>query len=106
MMNIVTIDEFGLGYQAGLRAGDTIISINDHPVTDILDYRYLVSEDEIDVVFERDGSRHNILVLNENYEDLGIEFEPMHFKCCGNKCIFCFIDQNPKGLRSSLYFKD
>lgn len=95
--------------EAGIEAGDIIVSINNCEFRDVLEYRYLVSEPEIEVeVLKKDGSAEIINMVND-YEDPGIEFETgliddaQH--CC-NRCIFCFIDQLPEGMRETVYFKD
>ena len=95
--------------EAGLEAGDIILSINGNEFYDILEYRFLTSESEVVLdVLKTNGDREEITIEND-YEDLGIEFEnslidkPQH---CKNKCIFCFIDQLPEGMRETVYFKD
>lgn len=95
--------------EAGLEAGDIILSINGNEFYDILEYRFLTSESEVVLdVLKKNGDTEEITIEND-YEDLGIEFEnslidkPQH---CRNKCIFCFIDQLPDGMRETVYFKD
>lgn len=95
--------------KAGLRAGDLLVSINGHEIGDVLDYRFYLAETSIDLSFIRDGKTKTIRIKKQEYDDIGLDFEtPLMDKkhSCENKCIFCFIDQLPKGLRSSLYFKD
>ncbi|MBO5059568.1 MAG: DUF512 domain-containing protein [Clostridia bacterium] len=103
------IEPGSLAEEAGLAAGDVLQKINGHVFHDILEYRYLISETEVELeVLKQDGSTEIITVEND-YEDLGIEFRqglidtPQH---CKNKCIFCFIDQLPPGMRETVYFKD
>jgi len=95
--------------EAGLKKGDRIISINGNDFRDILEYRFLTSEYEVVLeVIKENGDREEITIEND-YEDLGIEFENSLIdtaQSCRNKCIFCFIDQLPPGMRETVYFKD
>lgn len=95
--------------EAGIVPGDKIISINGHDFCDILEYRYLISEYETEVeILKKNGDIEQVLFEND-YEDLGIEFSNALIdtaQSCRNKCIFCFIDQLPKGMRETVYFKD
>lgn len=94
---------------AGIKAGDELIKINGEAPLDILEYRYLAAEYEVELEIKKANGRTEFLIIENDYEDLGIEFEvglidePQH---CRNKCIFCFIDQLPKGMRETVYFKD
>ena len=94
-----------------LERGDILLSINDTPVEDIFDYRYLIADEEL-VLLVQKGSSGEIweLEIEKEYsEDLGIIFENGlmdDYRSCSNRCIFCFIDQLPKGMRDTLYFKD
>ena len=95
--------------RAGVRPGDTLVSVNGHPINDVLDYRFYLTERRILLSLLRDGRELTCVIKKKEYDDIGLEFEtPLMDKkhSCENKCIFCFIDQLPKGLRSSLYFKD
>ncbi|MBC8570941.1 DUF512 domain-containing protein [Zongyangia hominis] len=89
--------------------GETLVSINGHPIADVLDYRFYMTEERLLLELERDGRRRRVRVRKDEYEDLGLEFatylmDRQH--SCKNKCIFCFVDQMPPGMRDSLYFKD
>lgn len=90
--------------------GDELISINGQRVRDILDYRYLCNEEELLVLIKKpDGEEWELEIEKEFEEDLGLEFENNfmdEYHSCRNKCIFCFIDQMPPGMRETLYFKD
>lgn len=93
----------------GIKAGDSLVKISGHEITDFLDYQFYTKESKISVVFEREGKTKAVWVKKGEDEDLGLEFETYLMdeqRHCKNKCIFCFIDQNPKGLRESIYFKD
>lgn len=96
--------------EIGLEAGDYLYKINDQIVYDFLDYQYLCSEENLELyIRKRDGEEWLVDIEKEAEEDLGLEFmEPVFdgIKRCRNKCIFCFVDQMPEGLRESLYCKD
>ena len=93
----------------GIRTGDLLISVNGHPITDILDYRYYLCEKRLSVLLCRDGEEYTVHIKKDEYDDIGLEFETFLMDkkhSCRNKCIFCFIDQLPRGMRDTLYFKD
>jgi putative radical SAM enzyme (TIGR03279 family) len=96
--------------EAGIKPGDRILSVDGEPFFDILEYNFLTSSECYEVkLIKEDGDYEIIEVINSYGEDLGIIFErPLidKAKSCSNNCIFCFIDQLPKGLRKPLYFKD
>lgn len=90
-------------------AGDRLLSINGMPVADVMDYRYLTADETLVVEIEKpDGEIWELDIEKDYEEDLGIEFpeQMLETKTCKNNCIFCFIDQLPKGMRESLYVKD
>lgn len=96
-------------HKKGILAGDTLIKISGHEITDFLDYQFYTKDSKISLVFERDGKTKALWIKKGEDEDLGLEFETYLMdkeRRCKNKCIFCFIDQNPKGMRESIYFKD
>lgn len=100
-----------IAYEVGAQPGDLLVSINNQPVTDALDYHFLVENEEIDVLIRKPNGEEWLLEIEKkDYdESLGIEFENNlmdEYKSCSNQCIFCFIDQLPKGMRDTLYFKD
>ena len=95
--------------ELGLKAGDVIISINGKEIEDELELRFYEAAEFITLEVEIDGEREIIDIENPDMESLGVEFESALFgnaKHCSNKCIFCFIDQMPPGMRETLYFKD
>ncbi|MBE6577067.1 MAG: DUF512 domain-containing protein [Ruminococcaceae bacterium] len=95
--------------KAGLMAGDVLVSINKNIINDVLDYRFYLANKSITLVILRDGKQKKVKIKKQEYDDIGLDFEtPLMDKkhSCENKCVFCFIDQLPKGMRSSLYFKD
>ncbi|BAH06302.1 DUF512 domain-containing protein [Clostridium kluyveri] len=93
-----------------MEVGDYLISINNTKVKDIIDYKFLISDDYVEVEIQKKSGEIWTLEIEKEYdEDLGVEFEDAILdkpKSCHNKCIFCFIDQMPKGMRKTLYFKD
>ncbi len=100
----------GIGEEAGIEIGDKLIAINGQFIEDIIEYKYCLAEEYLEVEIEKPNGEAWILEIDKGYDDdLGIEFDnPIltHMRSCQNKCIFCFIDQLPKGMRESLYFKD
>lgn len=97
-------------YRHGIVPGDVLISINNKEIFDVLDYRFYQTNSRITLVIESSsGSKREIDIKKGEYEEIGLEFESYLMdsqKRCKNKCVFCFIDQLPKGMRESLYFKD
>ncbi len=93
-----------------IEPGDVLLSVNGQVPEDVFDYRYLISDEEIVVlVRSADGEEWEYEIEKEYGEDLGLEFENGlmdDYRSCRNKCIFCFIDQLPEGMRDTLYFKD
>ena len=96
--------------ELNLNGGDEIISVNSVVPKDIIEYSFLVLDEELELYVKRKSGEEEIFEIEKDYgEDLGISFESAVFdrvKPCANKCIFCFVDQQPKGLRKSLYVKD
>ncbi|BES65385.1 DUF512 domain-containing protein [Gottschalkiaceae bacterium SANA] len=96
--------------EVGIQSGDRLISINGVAVNDIIEYRFLIAGESILVLIEKvNGEQWEIEVEKEYDDDLGILFHNQLLGCahhCKNKCLFCFVDQNPKGMRKTLYFKD
>ncbi len=103
------VEPGSLAEEAGIVPGDKLISINSHSFSDILEYKFLVSEPEVELEVEKADGSVEIITIESDYEDLGIEFRQGLIdtpQSCKNKCIFCFIDQLPKGMRETVYFKD
>ncbi len=96
--------------ELGIRPGDKLLAIDGHEIEDIFDYQFYVEDEEIVLLIEKpDGEQWELEIGKEADEDLGIEFGQGlmdEYRSCYNKCIFCFIDQMPKGMRDTLYFKD
>ncbi len=93
-----------------IEPGDVLLSINDLEVEDVFDYHYYVNDEELVLLIRKpDGEEWELEIEKDYDEDLGIEFEQGlmdTYRSCRNKCVFCFIDQMPKGMRETLYFKD
>lgn len=107
---ITNVEKESIAEEAGIEVGDILCSINGNRVHDIIEYRFLLNDENINVLVKKpNGEEWDIEIEKDYDEDLGIEFEDPFMdspKRCSNKCIFCFIDQLPKGMRESLYFKD
>lgn len=109
MVKITAVREHSRAGRAGILPDDVLVSINDNEINDVLDYRFYLAEREIELKLLRDDAEYTVRIKKGEYDDIGLDFEtPLMDKkqACKNKCIFCFIDQNPEGLRDSLYFKD
>lgn len=102
--------ENSIAEELEIESGDNILAVNDHPIEDIFDYQYLINDEYIELLVKKSDGEEWLLEIEKDYdEDLGIVFENSlmdNYKSCYNKCIFCFIDQNPKGMRDTIYFKD
>lgn len=109
--NIISkVAEGSIAEELGIEAGDYIISINDVVIEDIIEYNYLEADEYIELEIEHKNGEVVIYEIEKDYdEQLGLEFSNAiidSVKSCSNKCIFCFIDQLPKGMRETLYIKD
>lgn len=107
---IKTVTKGGRCEKLGVKPGETLLKINGEEIADVLDYRFYQINRSLKLEIQNDnGEIREVLVKKGEYEELGLEFETYLMDkqhSCRNKCIFCFIDQLPKGLRKSLYFKD
>jgi putative radical SAM enzyme (TIGR03279 family) len=109
MVKITSVDKNSRADKQGIIAGDVLVSINGNEIIDVLDYRFYLAEREVNIALLRDGEEFEVKIKKGEYDDIGLDFEtPLMDKkhSCKNGCIFCFIDQNPEGLRDSIYFKD
>lgn len=99
-----------VGAEMEIEAGDILLSINNQPIDDILDYQYYAQDDYLQVEIQKTNREIWLLEIEKDYdEDLGLEFEGIVFdkmKACSNRCIFCFVDQLPRKMRKTLYVKD
>ena len=109
MVKIVSVYPKSRAARAGILDGDNLIYINGREINDVLDYRFFLAEQSITLTLERAGEQFDVSIRKGQYDDIGLDFEtPLMDKkhSCRNKCIFCFIDQLPRGMRKTLYFKD
>ncbi len=105
-MKIVNVQPNGLGAELGLKPGDRLLRINGRKVADIIDYRFKITEEHVLLDLEIDGKHVQYDVEKDYDAHLDVEFEDFKIRSCANDCVFCFVDQLPKGMRSSLYFRD
>lgn len=107
---ISKIEPGSIAEELELEPGDTLLSINGNEMEDVFDYHFLINDDYLVLlVLKKNGEEWELEIEKDYSEDLGIEFENGlmdDYKSCTNKCMFCFIDQMPPGMRETLYFKD
>lgn len=107
---IAHVAQDSIAEEMEIEVGDLLVSINDQEMDDIFDYQYLCQDDYLEVLIEKPSGEEWLLEIDKDPdEDLGIEFDNGlmdSYRSCANRCIFCFIDQMPKGMRQTLYFKD
>ena len=105
MVEIKGVVQGSYADKKGIKAGDKLIAINSNPIRDVLDYRFYMCEKNVTLTLDKG----DVVIKKGEYDDLGLEFETYLMdsqQSCHNKCIFCFIDQNPHGMREGIYFKD
>ena len=107
---VLSVEADSIAEELEIQAGDKLLAINGEEIADIFDYQFMIQEEYIEVLIEKQDGEEWLLEIDKDYdEDLGIVFENGlmdDYRSCHNKCIFCFIDQMPKGMRETLYFKD
>ncbi|MDD6328442.1 MAG: DUF512 domain-containing protein [Lachnospiraceae bacterium] len=107
---IINIEEESIAEELGISPGDYLLAINNKEIEDIFDYQYLINDEYLEVLIETADGEEWLLEIEKEYdEDLGFEFDESlmdSYRSCYNKCVFCFIDQNPPGMRETIYFKD
>lgn len=100
----------GIGEELGIEPGDKLLAINGSEIQDVFDYYYYEESEQLLLLIEKpDGEEWELEIEKDEDESLGIEFDQSlmdEYRSCRNKCMFCFIDQMPKGMRETLYFKD
>lgn len=109
MVRIESVDQGSLASKNGILAGDYLISINGNDIVDVLDYRFFLVNRVITLKIHRESDLFDVIIKKGEYDDIGLNFSTYLMdekKSCQNKCVFCFIDQLPKGMRQTLYFKD
>ncbi len=104
------VDAKSIAAKKRINAGDVLLSINGNEINDVLDYRFYINDTKLLLSLKTAGGKSKLVMIRKDeFEDIGLEFETYLMdkqRSCKNKCIFCFIDQLPEGLRKSLYFKD
>lgn len=106
---INNVEKGSPAYKKGIKGGDILLSINGNEIMDILDYRFFESEKKLKLTLLRNGKEFSKTISKKEYDEIGLLFDTYLMdkqRSCKNKCIFCFIDQMPRGMRESLYFKD
>lgn len=110
LTKVKTITPGSPAARVGVRLGETLLSVNGHPIVDVLDYKYYSYDPRLTLILREETGRERKVRLRKDVgEDLGLEFETYlmdRARSCANKCVFCFVDQLPKGMRETLYFKD
>ncbi len=96
-----------IGDKAGIKEGDYLLRINDKVVRDVIDYHFYMQENRLKLELRKEGgNRWEIEIEKGEAEDLGLELSPFKIRQCRNRCVFCFVNHLPKGMRKSLYIKD
>lgn len=110
LTKIASVDTASPAQRAGVKTGEILLQINGHPVVDVLDYKFYAYDTRLTLTLRTpEGGERTVRVRKEAGEDLGLNFETYlmdRARSCANHCIFCFVDQLPKGMRETLYFKD
>lgn len=109
MVEIKSVEQGSPADKAGICPGDVLLTVNGEAVKDVLDYRFFATDAHCTVTVMRGDEQLTFSLHNRAYEELGLEFGTYLMdekKRCANNCIFCFIDQNPPGMRETIYFKD
>lgn len=110
MVTVQNVEKGSYAAKAGILPKDVLLSVNGNEIIDVLDYRYYTTEKKLLLTFSRNGESFEAKINKKDpYDEVGLEFETYLMDkqhSCKNKCIFCFIDQNPPGMRESIYFKD
>lgn len=109
-VRITSVEPGSPARRARIHKGDTLISINGNAITDVLDYRFYMTDEHLEILLcDQEKKLRTVVMEKDEYDDLGLEFETYLMDRqmgCKNACIFCFVDQTPPGMRKSLYFKD
>lgn len=106
MLKILNVNKGSIADKLGFKPEDAIIEINKKPVRDEIDFKFLTADEKLNIKALINGKIKNFKIKKRFDESLGFFFEEMKMYSCGSDCIFCFVTQNPKGLRESLYFQD
>jgi putative radical SAM enzyme (TIGR03279 family) len=106
MIKITAVEQGSIAEELELQPGDILESVNGKEINDRLDYRFYQSNEEIELLIKRNDEVVIYDIEKDADEDIGLTLEEMELMACGNNCVFCFVYQNPKGMRKALYFKD
>ena len=110
LTKIKSVDAHSPAQRAGVRPGETLTHINGRPIVDVLDYKFFAYDPRLELTLVGgDGRSRTLRVRKAEGEELGLNFETYLMdkaRSCANRCIFCFVDQMPPGMRETLYFKD
>ncbi len=109
MVTVASVKHGSIADKKGIRAGDILISIGGHEIRDVLDYRFYMTDTNLELLLHRGAELIAVKLRKKEYDDLGLEFDTFLMDeqhACRNKCVFCFVDQMPEGMRESLYFHD
>lgn len=109
MVKISSVAKHSYAEKAGIKSGDLLISVNKNDICDVLDYHFYVTDKNLEIAVKRGEEVLSFKIKKPEYDDIGLEFSTYLMdekKRCRNNCIFCFIDQNPHGMRETIYFKD
>ncbi len=106
MLKIESVEKDSLSFIAGLKSGDCLLEINGYPIRDVIDFQFHSADAYLDITLLRNKKKHHLSIERDDVSPLGLDFSEMTFGHCGNRCKFCFIDQNPKNMRESIYLKD
>ncbi len=105
-IKISTIEPGSIAEKLGIRPGDELLTMNGEPIHDELDVKFYMPGEAVELELYLSGERTILEIEKEHDEEIGFAVETMHMTACGNDCVFCFVDQNPEGLRKALYFRD
>ena len=106
---ITSVSPGSIGEEMEIVPGDRLLSVDGHPIRDVLDYRYYINAESVVILIRKEDGQEWELEIDNDYEDIGLEFDQglmSEYRSCTNNCMFCFIDQMPPGMRETLYFKD
>ena len=105
-MKVIAVQKGSPAEQLGIRVGDALERIGGHPARDVLDVWFRMADEGVILELRRNGEVFEVRIEEPDGGDLGLEFEEMTTRRCGNRCVFCFVDQLPPGMRPALYVKD
>lgn len=109
MVKIISVEPSSYAEKCGIVPDDVLVSVNGNDINDVLDYRFHIMNKRLELTVSRNGHECSFQIVKPEYSDIGLEFSTYLMdekKRCRNNCIFCFIDQNPSGMRETIYFKD